>query len=277
MVARAFGSATISFGLVSIPVKIYTTRRPQAALSFHLLHDTCGTRLSRQYICPTHGEVVSQEHISRGYELEQGRHVMLSGDELEAAQAVSDYAIALSEFVPADTVDAIYLETPYYLAPAKGGERSYQLFNHAMQRTGRVGVARYATRGKQHVVLLRPYGEGGMVMHPLRYCDEIRSFADIPLRTSGAPDEEELAFAIELIERVATDAFRPERYSDEVKERVLALVQEKVDGQNDGQNDNQDHDLVSFPGMSHEGERGMDLAGALEASLGLTGVHDATS
>ena len=227
MVARAFGSAVISFGLVAIPVKLYTTRKTDAMLSLHVLHDACGTRLEQQYVCPTHGEVVPREHVAKGYELARGQHVMLSSDELETLAAVSDNVLALTELVPADTVDPIYLDKPYYLGPGKGGARAYRLLGRAMRETDLVGVARYAARGKQHVVLVRPYAEDGLIMHQLRYCDEIVPFAEVFADADGAVDGAELDLAVRILEQAAAEAFVPTQYEDQVKARVRALVEQK--------------------------------------------------
>lgn len=217
----------ISFGLVAIPVKLYTTRKTDAMLSLHVLHDACGSRLEQQYVCPTHGEVVPREHVAKGYEMARGQHVMLSSDELETLAAVSDDAIALTEFVPADTVDPIYLDKACYLGAGKGGARAYRLLGRAMRESDLVGVARYAARGKQHVVLVRPYAEDGLIMHQLRYCDEIVPFAEVPADADGAVDGAELELAMRILDQAATAAFQPTKYENQFKGRVRALVQHK--------------------------------------------------
>ncbi|WP_428262170.1 Ku protein [Haliangium sp.] len=256
MVARAFGSATVSFGLVSIPVKIYTTTKPGSHIGFHMLHDACGTRLKQQYICPEHDEVVSRDRTAKGFEYDKGKYLKLSPDEVKALEAVSDNAISLSEFVPAHAVDPVYYDKAYYLGPDQGGERAYQLLGHAMRETGLVGLARYSARGKQYVVLVRPHGEDGLIMHQLRYQDEIRSFAEVPLGEDVAIDDAELNLAVQIIEQVSSERFEPGKYRDEVKERVLELIESKLGGE----------EITPAPAPPR-GEI-IDLMEALKASLG---------
>jgi DNA end-binding protein Ku len=258
MVARAFGSATLAFGLVSIPVKVYTTQKPGSQLSFNLVHDACGTRLKQQYVCPEHDEVVTREHIVKGYEHAKGQFVTLTSDEIKALEAISDNAIALSEFVPTESVDPLYIDKSYYLGPDKNGERAYRLLATAMRETGLVGLARYSARGKQYAVLVRPYGEQGLIMHQLHYADEVRSFEEVPLGEVRDVGDVELNLAVQLIEQVATDRFEPEKYRDEVKDRVLALIEQKLEGQ----------EITAEP-QPQRGEI-IDLMEALKASLGAT-------
>lgn len=256
MVARAFGSATLSFGLVSIPVKVYTTHKPGSQLSFNLVHDACGTRLKQQYVCPEHEEVVTREHIVKGYEYAKGQYITLTNDEIKALEAVSDNAIGLSEFVPADSVDPLYFDKAYFLGPDRNGERAYRLLSRAMRETGLVGLARYSTRGKQNTVLVRPYGENGLVMHQLLYQDEVRTFDEVPLGESREVGDAELNLAVQLIEQVASQQFEPEKYRDEVKDRVLELIEQKLEGQ----------EITAAP-QPQRGEI-IDLMEALKASLG---------
>jgi DNA end-binding protein Ku len=256
MVARAFGSATLAFGLVSIPVKVYTTQKTGSQLSFNLVHDACGTRLKQQYVCPEHEEVVTREHIVKGYEYAKGQFVTLTGEEIKALEAVSDNAIGLSEFVPADTVDPLYFDKSYYLGPDRNGERAYLLLARAMRETGLVGLARYSSRGKQYAVLVRPYGENGLVMHQLHYQDEVRGFDEVPLGEAREVGDAELNLAVQLIEQVANQQFEPEKYRDEVKDRVLALIEQKLEGQD-----------ITVTEQPQRGEI-IDLMEALKASLG---------
>lgn len=259
MVARAFGSATLSFGLVSIPVKVYTTQKPGSQLSFNLVHDACGTRLKQQYVCPEHEEVVPRASIVKGYEYAKGQYVTLTGEEIKALEAVSDNAIALAEFVPADAVDPVYFDKAYYLGPDRGGERAYRLLSRAMRETGLVGVARYSSRGKQHAVMVRPHGDGGLILHQLRYQDEIRAFDEVPMGEPREVGADELKLAVQLIAQVTSEQFEPEKYRDEVKERVLALIDQKLEGA----------EITAEPPP----ERGeiIDLMEALKASLGVSG------
>lgn len=256
MSARAFGSGTVSFGLVSIPVKIYTTHKPGSAVTFNMLHQSCGTRLKQQYVCPEDDEVVPRENIVKGYEHQKGKYVVLTDDEIRALEAVSDNTVALSEFVPAESVDPLYVEKSYYLGPEKGSERAYALLSQAMTETGLIGIARYSARGKQYVVAVRPFGDSGLILHQLRYQDEVRPFTEVPLGDAPGVSEPELELAKQIIEHIASDEFDPEAYIDEVKERVLALIGDKLAG----------HEIVAPP-EPPQGEV-IDLMEALQASLG---------
>jgi DNA end-binding protein Ku len=262
MVARAFGSASLAFGLVSIPVKVYTTQKPGSQLSFNLVHDACGTRLKQQYVCPEHDEVVTREHIVKGYEYAKGQFLTLTNDEIKALEAISDNAIALSEFVPAESVDPVYIDKTYYLGPDKGGDRAYRLLSAAMRETGLVGIARYSARGKQYAVLVRPYGEEGLIMHQLHYSDEVRGFEEVPLGEARDVGDVELNLAVQLIEQAATEHFEPEKYRDEVKDRVLGLIGQKLEGQ----------EITAEP-QPQRGEI-IDLMEALKASLGATMLEE---
>jgi len=182
MPARAISSATVSFGLVSIPIKVYSAHETANDIHFNMVHAECGTRLKQQYICPTHDRVVDRSETARGYQFAKNQFVLLSDEEYKALQEVADNTIALTEFVPQDKLDPIYFERSYYLGPDKGGERAYKLLNEAMRETGLIGVATYAARGKQYLVAVRPFGKDGLVMHQLHYADEIKDFAEVPIK-----------------------------------------------------------------------------------------------
>ena len=179
MPARSIGTATISFGLVSIPTKLYTTNESSGDISFNMLHDADGARLKQQYICTKCNEVVDREHTVKGYEYAKGQYVVLSGEELKALDAVATQSIALEEFVPATAVDPLFVEKSYYLGPDKGGERAYKLLADAMVDTDLVGIASYSARGKQYIVLLRPFHQG-LIMHQLRYGEEVKPWSRSP-------------------------------------------------------------------------------------------------
>jgi DNA end-binding protein Ku len=228
MNGRPSGSATISFGLVSIPVKIYPATASSAGITFNNLHKKCGARLKQQFVCPTDNEVVGRDDMVKGYEFAKGQYVTFTEEELAALEAVSTETVEIVEFVPLAKVDPVYFERPSYLGPDRGGEKAYRLLAEAMRKTGRCALARYAARGKQYLVLVRP-AERGLVLQTLRYADEVRPFTEVPV-----PDvevkEPELKLAVQLVEQSAADAFRPEAYEDDVKKRIEALIQQKVEG-----------------------------------------------
>lgn len=248
------GSATVSFGLVSIPVKLFPASQSQAGISFNMLHKKCGSRLKQQYICSTENEVVPREDTVKGYEFAKGQYVMFTPEELEAVEAAATETIEITEFVPIAKVDPVYFEKAYYLGPEKGGEKAYRLLSEAMRTTGRSALAKYAARGKQYLVMVRPL-EGRLVMQQLRYADEVRPFADVPV-TDVDVKPAELDLAVKLVEQIASDAFRPEQYEDDVKRRVEALVQRKVAGQ----------EVTAAPAEPAQGQI-IDLMEALKASL----------
>ncbi len=229
MAARATGSGTISFGLVSIPIKLYTATSAQN-VSFNQLHNKCGSRLKQQLICPVDNEVVPRTDIVKGYEFSKDRYVQFTDAELKQLEAERTDRLDIVEFVPAATVDFIYIEKTYYLGPDKGGDRAYKLLSDAMTRMGRVAVGRLGARGKEQLVLLRPY-RGGLVLHHVFYSDEVRSFDDVdrPGEVEFKPVEAELAD--KLIEQLSKDEFKPETYHDEYRDRVLAAVEQKAAGQ----------------------------------------------
>ena len=230
MAARSIGSGTVSFGLVSIPVRLYAAAESKAAISFNLLHAACKTRLKQQYICPKDNELVTRDQMVKGYEFAKDQYVSFTEDEIKALQEESNRAIEITEFVPAQAVDPIYFDGAYYVGPDKGGERAYHLLAEAMRQTGRTAVAKWAARGKQYLVMLRAI-KGGLVMQQLVYADEVRSFAEVPVGDAADVKDSELKLALQLVEQIASDEFRPENYEDEVRKRTQQAIQRKVDGQ----------------------------------------------
>lgn len=261
MPARSIGTATISFGLVSIPTKLYTTNETSGDIHFNMLHDADGARLRQQYVCTQCNEIVDREHTVKGYEHSKGQYVVLSAEELKALDAVATQAIALEEFVPAAAVDPLYVEKSYYLGPDKGGERAYKLLHDAMLETGLVGVASYSARGKQYIVELRPF-EDGLIMHQLRYAAEVKPWTEVPLPDMPELKPAELGLAKQIIQQIAAETWHPERYKDEVQERMHELIQRKVEGQ----------EITVAP----EAPTGkvIDLMEALKASLGMTKTEE---
>ncbi len=259
MPARPIGSATISFGLVSVPVSLFSSSESSAAVSFNLLHKKCGTRLKQQYICPKENEVVERDDMTKGYEFAKGQYVLFSPEELKALDEKATNAIDIAEFVPLAKVDRIYLDRTYYLGPDKGGERAYKLLTEALEKTGRAAVGQYSARGKQYLVLVRPM-DGVLAMEQLHYAGELRSARDVPLPEVTVKPAE-LALAQQLIEQSATDEFHPEQFHDQVRDRVLDAIQQKVDGQ----------EITAEPQEAPQAKI-IDLMEALKASLAKKGA-----
>src|SRR5437868_934951 len=189
MSARSTASATISFGLVSIPVRLYTATDSGPAISFHMLHAKCGTRLKQQYICPKDGEIVPRSDMIKGYEFAKDQYVTFSDEEIKSFAEEPTKLIEISEFLPIEKVDPVYYDGANYLGPDKGGEKAYKLLSEAMQQSGRVAVAKWAARGKQYLVLLRP-SNGGLVMQQLHHAEEVRPMSEVPIGDAKVTEPE---------------------------------------------------------------------------------------
>jgi DNA end-binding protein Ku len=260
MAARAIASVTVTFGMVSIPVKLYAATQPQAGVSFNLLHGSgCGSRLKQQYICAKDGSVVERADIVKGYEFAKDQYVTFTPEELKELEEKGTQMIEISEFVPADSIDPIYYDKAYFLGPDKGGAKPYALLAEAMRETHQTAVGRYAARGKQYIVQLRAV-PGGLVMQQLLYAPEVRTIADVGIEEAPVRDSE-LALAKQLIAQISSKAFDPTQYEDEVKKRIEAAVQKKVEGE----------EIAISPSAPETGAQVIDLMDALRASLQKTG------
>lgn len=228
MAARATASATISFGLVSIPIKLYTATSSDG-VSFHMLHKTCGTRVKMQLYCPFDKEIVTRRDTVKGYEHQKDQFVRFEDDELRKLEAEKTDRLDIVEFVPESSVDWVYLAGTHYLGPGKGGDRAYKLLSESMARMKRLAVGRYYTHGKTQLVLLRPY-QGGLALHQVHYASDVRSMDEVerPGAVAFKPVEQELADR--LVEQLSVPAFKPEQYRDDYQDRVLAAVEQKVAG-----------------------------------------------
>src|SRR5437899_1396002 len=229
MSARAIGTANISFGLVSIPVKLFSAANSSAGISFNMLHARCGSRVKQQYICPKEDNVVvPREEISKGYEFAKDQYVLFSAEELKALEEESRQTVDVTEFVPVAEIDPVYFDKSYYLGPDKGGAKAYWLLAEALRTTGRVALAKYAARGKQYLVMLRPV-EGGLVMQQLLYADEVRPTSEIGLESKEKVADAEVKLATMLVEQRASDEFRPQAYEDEVRKRIQEQLKKKIE------------------------------------------------
>ncbi|HEX6795620.1 MAG TPA: Ku protein [Casimicrobiaceae bacterium] len=251
-------SLTISFGMVSIPVKLYTATQAQAGVSFNLLHRDCGSRLRQQYLCAREGVVVERSDMVKGYEFVKDQYVTFTPDELKELEEKGTQTIEINEFVPASSIDPLYYDKAYFLGPDKGGAKPYALLAESMRQTGKTAVGRYAARGKQYIVQLRAI-PGGLVMQQLLYAPEVRTIADIPIETTAVRDGE-LALAKQLIAQISADQFDPTQYEDDVRKRIEAAVQKKVDGEQ----------ISISPSVQEPGAQVIDLMEALRASLDKT-------
>ncbi|MGE0353776.1 MAG: Ku protein [Gemmatimonadales bacterium] len=254
MPARPIASATISFGLVSVPVKLYSASEASANISFNWLHKKCGSRLKQQYICSNDGEVVEKDDMVKGYEFSKGQYVLFAPEEIKALEEKATNSIDIAEFVPLAQVDRVYVDKVYYLGPDKGGERAYKLLGEAMAETGRAALGQYAARGKQNLVLVRPQN-GVLVMEQLHYANEVRATTEVELPDITVKPAE-LALARQLIEQTATDEFRPEQYHDQVRDRVMESIEQKVQGK----------EITEEPAEKPQAKV-IDLMEALKASL----------
>jgi DNA end-binding protein Ku len=254
MAARAIASGTITFGLVSVPVKLYSGTQSKS-LSFNLLHEKDKSRLRQQYVCATCGEVVERSAMVKGYEYAKDQYAVLTDEELKALERQSDQTIEIEEFVPIAQVDPIYFDRTYLLGPDKGGAKAYRLLGAAMQRAGKGAVAKFSTRGKQQLVLVR-HTPGGLMLHSLFYADEVRDFGDIEHVEEITLKPNEVDLAVQLIEQLASDTFEPGKYEDEYRKRALEVIEQKVAGQ----------EVVVAAPHAPKGQI-IDLMEALKASL----------
>lgn len=230
MAARATSSGTISFGLVSIPVKLFTAASSEQ-VRFNMLHEKCKGRLKMQYFCPTDDEVVPREQTMKGFEYARGQYVTFEEEELKALEAERNNSIEIMEFVPLDTVDFVHVEKSYYLGPDKGGDKAYQLLSESMREQNKVAVGQWAARGKEQLILIRPHGKSGLIFHQLYYANEVRDFDEVDDGAKFSFSDVEKDLAKKLIEQLSSERFDASKYRDTYNERVEAAVQQKVAGQ----------------------------------------------
>ena len=263
MAARALQSVTITFGLVTIPVKMYAATNPRAGVSFTML-DAKGGRVKQQYISADSGEVVPRNEMIKGYEFEKDRFVTFTKEELKALEQAASGAVEITEFVPAESIDPVFYEKAYYLGPDKGGAKPYRLLAEAMRQSGRSAIGRWAARGKQYLVNIRVV-EKGLVLQELLYADEVRPIDDVEIPDAKVSSKE-LELAQQLIDSITSKAFDPTQYQDDVKERIEAQIQKKVEGE---------EITVPEDGAAPAGAKIIDIMDALRASLKRKGGNGA--
>jgi len=261
MAARSIWTGSITFGLVNIPVKLFVAVR-EKNIAFHMLHDQDHVRLQRRMICPSDGKEVHAEHTVKGYEVSPGEYVVVKESELEAAAPKKSKTIEMEDFVDLDQIDPVYFDRPYYVVPQEQGVKAYRLLVEAMEKSKRVGIARFVMRNKEYLCALRPQ-EGALILETMHFSDEVIPVADV----DGVPhkaksDERELKMASQLIESLSTK-FRPEKYHDTYREAVRAIIEKKAEGE----------EIVTQPAAEEKrgggggGGRASNLMAALEASL----------
>jgi DNA end-binding protein Ku len=255
MAPRAIATATVSFGMVSIPVKLYSAAESTAAVSFNMLHKDCGSRLSQQYICKKDGQVVPRDQTVKGYEFSRDQYVIFTPEEIKELEEKSSQTIEIAEFVSASLIDPIYFDKPYYVGPDKGGDRAYWLLGKAMRDSGKAALARYGARGKRYLVMIRPTADNRLVMQQLHYADEVRPASEVPIGEVEVK-EQELKLAMLFIDQISSDHFRPEAYEDDVRKRIQNAIQRKVEGSE-----------IAIAPVEAAGAQVIDLMEALKASL----------
>ena len=263
MAARSIGSGNVSFGLVSIPVKLYSSSEHSSSIRFNMLDGEDNSRVKQQYVNTTTGDVVPRDRMIKGYEFAKGQYVTFTNEEIKSLMEKASPSIEITEFVPLSEVEPIFYDKAYFLGPETGGERAYRLLSEAMKVTGYSALAKYAARGKQYLVMLRPFQQG-LLMQQLHYADEIKTFDEVPLGDETELKDGELDLAIQLIEQIAAEDFKPDQYSDDVRERIWATIQQRVEGQEVAE-------------VEEEAPKAqiIDLMEALKASLGDAPGEDA--
>lgn len=226
--ARSIASLTISFGLVAIPVKLYSATSSSERISFNMMRQRDGSRVKQQYVAVNDGALVERSEMTKGYEFAKGQYVMFTAEELKTLEDTTTHTIDITQFVPLDSVDPVYFDGTYYLAPDKGGAKPYSLLSTALKKAKQCAVGRWISRGKEHIVVLRPMDDG-LAMHQLHFKAEVRSIKDLGVE-SAPVSEAELKLANQLIEQLAAKRFDPNEYVDEHRARVEAAVQRKVEG-----------------------------------------------
>lgn len=227
--ARAIGNGVLSFGLVSIPVEIHSAIQDQG-IHMHLLHKKCGSRVRNQCVCPVCKVVVERDDLVRGFELSKANYVQITEEELESLEAEANNGIEFREFVPVDKIDPVYFESSYYLAPSKGAEKPYRLLAETLEKTGRVALAQTVFHEKESLVAVRSV-QNGLVMHFTYFKDEVRDFEQISKGEGEKVPKREIDLASDLMDKMSAEEFEPEKYHDEYRERFLAMIDQKVKGQ----------------------------------------------
>ncbi|MBV8517218.1 MAG: Ku protein [Acidobacteria bacterium] len=255
MALRPLRNATISFGLVNIPVRFYTATKSED-VHFNLLHADCGSRVNRRWWCPQHENFIELADMIRGYPVAKNQYVTFTAAELEELESGGDRALEITAFVDLAQIDPVFFEKAYYLGPAPGGAKTYRLLAEAMRKQNKVAVARWVSNSREHLVVLRPFEEG-LILHTMYYADEVRDFSAIDVDHADVRDKE-VALAKMLIDELTEPTFDPLAYKDEYRERVMERIRAKAEGEL----------VVSESPESESAGEVVDIMEALRRSLG---------
>jgi len=256
MALRPLRNATITFGLVSIPVRFYTATKSED-IHFNLLHESCGSRVNRKWWCPHHEKIVDSDELIRGYALSKGKYVTFTDDEIETLETDDNRALDIVEFLTLDQIDPVFFEKAYFLGPAPGGGKTYKLLSTAMKKEGKVALARWVAAGREHLVVIRPY-EDGIILHTMFYADEVRDFDAIDREGAGEVRDKEMKLAEMLINELSEKKFNPVQFKDEYRERLLDRIRAKSHGKT----------IVAEEKEEEKGGEVIDIMEALRRSLG---------
>lgn len=254
--ARSIASLTISFGLVAIPVKVYSSTVSSERISFNLLRRSDGSRVKQQYVAVNDGKLVERAEMVKGYEFAKDQFVRFSPEEMKLLEDATSRSIDIGQFVPLESVDPVYFEGTYYLVPDKGGAKPFTLLATALRKAQQCAVGRWISRGKEHIVVIRPIG-AGLALHQLHFQSEIRDVKDLGIEAAPVSDAE-LKLAQQLIDHLGAKRFDPQEYVDEHRARVQAAIDKKVEGK--------EVSVAEGP-VAKEGGNVIDLMEALRASI----------
>lgn len=224
---RPLRNATITFGLVNIPVRFYTATKSED-VQFNMLHESCGSRVNRKLWCPQHEEMIEQSETVKGYPIAKNQYVTFTQSEIEALESDDNRALDIAAFVDLEQIDPVFFEKAYYLGPAPGGAKTYRLLAQAMKKQNKVAVARWVSGHREHLVVLRPFEEG-LILHTMYYADEVRDFSAIEVSDADLRDKE-IALAEMLINELSEESFDPLAYKDEYRERLMDRIRAKSEG-----------------------------------------------
>jgi DNA end-binding protein Ku len=254
MALRPLRNATISFGLVNIPVRFYTATKSED-VHFNLLHESCGSRVNRKWWCPKHEEIIGSDELVRGYAISKSKYVIFTDEEIDALESDDNRALDITEFLDLSEVDPVFFEKAYFLGPAAGGGKTYKLLTAAMKKQHKVALARWVSGNREHLVIIRPY-ENGLCLHTMYYADEVRDIGAVETENT-AVKEKEMKLAEMLIDELSEKKFNPLRYKDEYRERLMDRIRAKSKGKT----------IVAEEKEEEKGGEVIDIMEALRRSL----------